>query len=81
MAVGVVITVLRSPNFIAHREHRQTEREHCDGKEILHLTVSEFLNCRIIGRTFNTAVPASIVVCAVAVVFAIGFIVFLVVRD
>src|ERR1700685_2349127 len=81
MTVGIVIAMLRSPNLIAHREHRQTKRKRGDGEKVLHLTVPESFGCRIIRRTLDTTVPTSIIISAVAVVFAVGLVVFLVVRD
>ena len=52
-----------------------------DGQEILHLPVAQLLHRRIIGRTFDAAVPASVVVGSVAVVFAVGLVVLLVIGD
>src|SRR5262249_24835332 len=45
------------------------------------LPVSELLHHRIIGGTFNAAVPAAVVIRAVTVVFAVCFVVLLIVRD
>src|SRR5262249_31419567 len=59
LTVGVVIAALGAPHFIAHDEHRHTEREHCRDKEVLHLPVSEVLDSRIIGRALDAAIPAS----------------------
>src|SRR4030095_1791672 len=81
LAVRIVIPMLGSSNFITHREHRQTKRDHCDGEEILHLTVAKSLNYRIIGRTLDTTVPASIVVCPVTVAFAVGLVMLFIVRN
>src|SRR4029077_9624329 len=67
--------------FVAHEKHGHPDREHRYGQKILHLPIPEFLYAGIIGGTFNTAVPASIVVRPVAVVFAICFVVLGVVRD
>src|SRR5246127_997745 len=81
LTIGVVVAVLCSSDFVAHQEHGQTEGKHCDSEEILYLTVSESLHGRIIGRALKTAIPASIVVCAVAIIFAIGFVMLSVVRN
>ena len=45
------------------------------------LTASELLDGRIVGRSFDPAVPARVVVGAVAVVLAVRLVVLLVVRD
>src|SRR4029077_2815945 len=61
--------------------HGHTRRVHRDGQKVLHLPVSELLHSGIIAGTFNAAVPASVVVRAVTVVFAVCFVVLLVIRD
>ncbi|HJY21182.1 MAG TPA: hypothetical protein VJ278_08320, partial [Chthoniobacterales bacterium] len=45
------------------------------------MPIPEFLYAGIIGGTFHTAVPASVVVRPVAVVFAICFVVLAIIRD
>ena len=70
-----------SPRFVAHEKHGHTDREHRYGQKVLHLPIPEFLYAGIIGGTFDTAVPTSIVVRPVAVVFAICFVVLGVIRD
>src|ERR1700740_2211515 len=81
LTIGIVVAVLRSTDLIAHQEHRQTKREHHDSEEILHLTISTFLNFRGIGRTLNATIPAAIVVCTITIIFSIGLIVFPVIRN
>src|SRR5512132_2667527 len=81
LAIGVVVSTLRSPHFVTHEKHRHTNRKHRYGQKVFYLSVSEFLHAGIIGWTFNTAVPTSIVVRPVAVVFAICFVVFVIIRD
>ena len=76
LTIGVVVAVLRSPNFIAHQEHRDAKREQRDRHEILNLAVSESLDSRIVGGALDATVPASIVVRAVAVILPVGFVVF-----
>src|SRR4030095_12806153 len=56
-------------------------RKHRCGQKVFYLPVPEFLHSWIISQALNTAVPTSIVVRPVAVVFAICFIVLAVVRD
>ena len=75
LAIGIVVPTLCSPHFVTHEKHGHTNRKHRYGQKVLYLPVSEFLHAGIIGWTFNTAVPASIVVRPVAVVFAICFVV------
>src|SRR3974390_128578 len=79
--VAVVVAELGTSYFVAHHNHRDTQREHSDGHEVFYLPVSQLLYRWIVAGPFNTAVPASIVVRPVPVTFAIGLIVFLVIRD
>ena len=55
--------------------------EHRHGEEVLHLPVRSFSIAGIVGRAFDTAVPASVVVGAVAVVLAVRLVVLAVVGD
>mgnify|MGYP003694180711 CR=1 FL=1 len=57
------------------------ERQHRHGEEVLHLPRSQLLDRRIVGRAFHAAVPASVVVGAVAVVLAVRLVVLAVVGD
>src|SRR5207247_6455071 len=50
-------------------------------QKVLHLPVSEFLHRGIIARTFNAAVPTAVVVRAVTVIFAVCFVVLVLIRD
>src|SRR6478672_510926 len=81
LAIGVVVPKLCSPHFVTHEKHGHTDRKHRYGQKIFYLPVSELLRTGIIGRTFNTAVPTSIVVRPVAVIFAVCFVVLGVIRD
>ena len=81
LAVGVVVTVLRPAHFIAHVNHRRAGRQQRQGQEILDLPVAQCLDGRIVGRAFDAAVPAQVVVRAVAIVFAVRLVVLVVVRD
>ena len=50
-------------------------------KKVLYLAIAQLLDGRIVARPFHAAVPASVVVGAVAIVFAVRFVVLLVVGD
>ena len=56
------------------------EREQRHGQQVLHLAVAQRFDLRIVGRPLDAAVPAAIVVGAVAVVLAVGLVVLAVVR-
>src|SRR5262245_26024002 len=81
MAVEVVVPTLRSPNLVAHDNHRHAQREHRGGEEVLHLSVPQLLDCRVIRRSLDSAVPASVVAFAIAVILAVGLVVLVVVTD
>ena len=81
LRIRVVVSRLCSPHFVTHEKHGHTNRKHRYSQKVFYLSVSEFLHTWIIGWTFNTAVPTSIVVRSVPVVFAICFVVFVIVRD
>ena len=81
LTVGVVVTMLASPHFVAHENHRDAERKHRDRQEVFGLPIAQLLYSRIVGRTLDAAVPAPVIARTVAVVFPVGFIVFLVVGD
>src|SRR5499433_2471946 len=81
LAIGIVVAVLRPADFIAHKEHGQTKREHQHGEEILYLAVPQPLNFRIICWPLNAAVPASIVVRTITIILTVCLIVFSIVRN
>src|SRR5208337_2349188 len=80
LAICIVVSSLGTAYFVSHQKHRSAGRQQCQRKEILALTVAQLLDTWIFGRAFHTAVPAQVVGHTVMVVFAIGFIVFLIVR-
>ena len=81
LAIGVVVSSLRTSYFIASRKHRHTLRLHQRRQKITHLTFAERIDGLIVGRPFGAHVPRIVVVCAVPVAVLIGFIVLLVVAD
>src|SRR5689334_22778692 len=81
LTIGIIVPTLCAPHFVTHEQHGHTHSEQRDGQKVLHLPVSELLHCGIIGGTFNAAVPAAVVVGAVTVVFAVGFVMLVVIRD
>src|SRR5579862_7745540 len=79
LAIRVVVPELSAPHFVTHQNHRQAQREDRDGQEVFHLAISKFLHSRVIGWTLNAPVVASVVVCAIAVVFTVRLVVLLIV--
>src|SRR5438034_4819555 len=80
LTIGIIVTILGAPHFVTHEQHGHTHREQRDGQKVLHLSVSELLHRGIIGGTFNATVPAAVVVGAVTVVFAVCFVVLVLIR-
>src|SRR5215472_5266187 len=81
LAVGVVVTVLSTPHFVAHQNHRQTQRKHRHCQQVLYLAISQRLHRGILCRTLDTPVIASVVVSSVTVVLTVRLVVLLTVRD
>src|SRR5689334_20120756 len=80
LAVGIIVPALCVADLIAREQHGNTLRENqCRQKGPL-LLFTELDNLGIVCRTFSAAVPAIVVVSAVAVFFAVGLVVFVVVR-
>ena len=81
LAVGVVIALLGAAHLVAGGEHGDAAREQQDGRKVAYLPVAERLDRRIVGFTLDAAVPAQVIVDAVAVAFAVGLVVLVVIGD
>ena len=80
-AIGVIVAALRAPHFVAHHEHRRTDRKQGQREEVLDLSVAQPLHLGVVARPLDAAVPAPVIVRAVAVVFAVRLVVLDVVGD
>src|SRR5437660_1008483 len=80
LAVAIIVAALTASYLISHQQHRRAGCQQRERQQVLYLALAQARDLRIIGRTLNTAVPAEIVVRAVAVIFAVGFIVFIIER-
>src|SRR4249920_3318602 len=80
LAIRVVVAELGPPHLVAHHEHRNTEGQEGDSQEVLHLPISELLDCGLVGWAFPTAIPAAVVVRTIAIVLTIRLVVLSVVR-
>ena len=79
LTVGVVVSALRTADFIAATDHRHALGEQKGEQQIAFLALSYRVNVRIVGGTFNAIIPGMIIVGAVLIVFAIRFVVLFVV--
>src|SRR5271166_5115023 len=66
LAVGVIVSALATPHLVAHEKHGNAAGQHKGCEKVLDLPVAELLNYGIVSGPFKTAVPASVVLAAVA---------------
>src|SRR6476646_8391317 len=81
LAVRIVVAVLGPTPLISTAEHRHALGKKQCREKIAALPVAQHVNVRIIGRTFDAAIPRLIIVVAVAVLVAVQLVVFFVVAD
>ena len=81
LAVAVVVAVLGARELISAQQQRDAFGQHQRGQEIAALTGAQLQDILVVCGSFDTAVPASVVVVAVAVVLAVGLVVLGVVAD
>jgi len=81
LAVCVVVPSLRAAEFVAAENHRDSEGEQQGGQHGAPLPRTQVHHGGIGGRPLDAAVPGAVVVGAVTVRLAIGFVVLDVVRD
>ena len=81
LAVSVIVASLGSAHLIAHEKHRRAGGQKLQCEEVLDLTIAQRLDFRIVGRPLRTAVPAQIIIGAIAVALAVGLVVLPVVGD
>ena len=62
LAPGVVVPPLRAGDLVAAEQHRHAVGEEERGEEVALLPRAERANRRIVGRTFDAAVPRAVVV-------------------
>ena len=81
LAVGIVVSHLRVPDGISriHHGYALGEQQRC--QQIPFLLGAQSLNVGVVGRTLDPAIPAPVIVVAVAIIFAIRFVMFVVVAD
>ena len=68
----------RAAELVAGQQHRHALRQEQRRQQIADLPLAQLDHLRIVGRSFDAAVPAQVVVVTVAVVFEIRFVVLLV---
>src|SRR5213594_400373 len=81
LTVGVVVPLLRAPDFISPKDHRYTPREHENRSEIFDLTLTQRFDRRIGCVALDSAIPAQVVIDAVAIVFPVPLVMFCVIGN
>src|SRR5882724_4107974 len=81
LTIGVVVAVLCPTPLISATEHRHALGKKQCREKIAALPVAQHVNLRLIGRTFDAAIPRLIIVVAVAVFVVVQLVVFFVVTD
>ena len=79
LTVGVVVSLLRARDLVPGAEHGDPLGEQQGGQEVARLSLAEREDLRVVGGSFHPAVPAQILLRAVAVVLAVRLVVLLVV--
>src|ERR1700735_381466 len=82
LAISIVVALLSAAEFVAGQQHRNAQRQEQRRDEIALLTRTQNVyGFAIARRTFDAAVPGSIVGLAVTILFAIFFVMPFVVTD
>src|SRR4051794_1917637 len=81
LTVSIVVAALCTAEFVAGKHHRRALRKEQRGQHVAYLPLAQVVDCRIIGRPFESAVPRTIIGTAVVVILAVRFVVFLVVSN
>src|SRR4051812_10219469 len=80
LAPGVVVAHLGAEKLVSSQNHGNSLGKKQRRHQIVYLALAQAVDLRVGGGSFDAAVPAPIGVVAVAVSFAVGFVVLLVVR-
>src|SRR5437762_13679670 len=75
LAVRIVVALLRATDLITTEEHRHTLREKQRGKKGSLTAHAQVIDARVFRWSLHAAVPRVVVVGAVLIVFAVGFVV------
>src|SRR5262245_59744923 len=81
LPLGLVVAALGPPHFVTHQQHWHSEGKDSDCEKVFSLAISQLFDGWIVGRTLDAAVPTSVIVGSVAVVFAVRLIVLLVIGN
>ena len=81
LAIGVVVALLGAAQLVAAQQHREPEGEQQGGEDRAGLARAQGQHGGVAGRALRAAVPGAVVAGPVAVGFAVGLVVLVVVGD
>ena len=81
LTIAVVVALLAVTELVIRQQHGRAVGKEQRGKQGFGGVGAVFQNCRIFGFAFDAVVVADVFVMPVAVVFAVGVVVFFVVAD
>ena len=81
LAISIVVTVLSPSELVTSNKHWHALAKHQRGDHVFDLSQPQRVNDRLIGWTFDAKVLTEVIIIAVAIVFAVGQIVFFLVAN
>src|SRR3954468_24788003 len=79
LSISIVVAALSMAKLVASEDHRRPVRQQGCRKKIALLPLAELNNLRVVGRSLDAVIPGMIIRVSVAVVLAIGLVMFVVV--
>ncbi len=76
LSISVVVATLAVADLRAHRQHGNTARDEQQCQQIAHVACARRDHSRVVARALDALVPGIVLVAPVAIVFAVGFVVF-----
>jgi hypothetical protein len=80
LAIAVVVAPLGATELVAAEQHRDALREQQGGDEVAFLACPQREDLTVVGRSFDTVVPRSVVRLAVGAVLAVRLVVLVVTK-
>src|SRR4029077_5860608 len=81
LGIGIVVALLRAPEFITGRQHYGAARGEQGREQGADRARAPLENVGIVAGAFNAAIPGEILAMAVTIVFAIALVVALAIGD
>src|ERR1700753_4218932 len=81
LTIGVVVSFLGTPIFVAGRQHGHALGEEQGGEKISLLAAAQCIDCWIIGRSFHATIPAIVIFVAIAIFLAVRLVMRVLIAD